>query len=180
MSYPECICLCGYMGAGKTETGRRLAERLQYRFVDLDSLVEAWQGRTIAEIFATDGEPYFRKLEVEAGLQVLESPRVVIALGGGALTTETLRSAVSESAVLVYLKASAGTLFERVQGIHTRPLLAVTNGLDAFRSQFDALMKTRAPQYEKAQLTVTTDGLTVEQTVDSIMHSLQGTARHVP
>src|SRR6201996_7907524 len=92
---PRRIVLTGFMGAGKSTVGRILAARLRWPFLDLDSLITAEHGRTVAQIFADHGEEHFRRLEFEAIARVLdpghEYQNAVIALGGGAIETEAAR-----------------------------------------------------------------------------------------
>ena len=83
----ERIVLTGFMGSGKSTVGRRLAQRLGWRFVDLDSLIEQRDGRAVSRIFADSGEPAFRAMETDALTSSLRESRLVVALGGGALET---------------------------------------------------------------------------------------------
>ncbi|MGA9718913.1 MAG: shikimate kinase, partial [Acidobacteriaceae bacterium] len=92
---PRRIVLTGFMGAGKSTVGRMLAARLRWPFIDIDSLITAEHGRTVAQIFADHGEEHFRRLEAEATARVLDPAhdyeQAVIALGGGAIETEAVR-----------------------------------------------------------------------------------------
>ena len=111
----ERVVLTGFMGSGKTTTGRLLAERLGWAFRDLDAEVERREGRTVPQIFAESGEATFRRLESAALASLLGQRRVVIALGGGApeeLGNQLLLEQTPKTAV-VYLKAPLATLLER-------------------------------------------------------------------
>lgn len=133
------VVLVGMMGAGKTTIGRRLARRLERPFVDSDEQVEARTGRTVREIFESDGEAAFRKLETEALCEALASDTPsVVAAAGGTVLAEVNRDAMREAGTVVWLRADPAVLAERVRnGVH-RPLLAddpanVLRKLDADR-----------------------------------------------
>jgi shikimate kinase len=117
--------LVGLMGTGKTTVGRLLAERLGRPFVDSDAVVEARTGRTVREIFETDGEAAYRPLETAALLDALASPvPAVIAAAGGVVLSPVNRRALEEHAgLVVWLRADPGTLVGRVSPHDHRPLL---------------------------------------------------------
>lgn len=114
------------MGAGKTSIGRRLAKRLGRVFVDADEGFVARYGRTIAEVFRSEGEPVFRTLEAELVDVLLSVPEpLVLAAGGGAVTTASVRERLTSSdALVVYLSASPRHLLARAEARVHRPLLA--------------------------------------------------------
>jgi len=165
------VVLTGFMGSGKSTVGPLLAERLGWRFLDLDNEIERRDGRTVARIFAESGEPHFRKLEAEALASLLGRRRVVLALGGGApeelgnrlLLEQTPRTAV------VYLAAPFEALVARCleqPGAAERPVLA---DLSAAERRF----KARRRLYERiAGHTVETAELNVEQTAAMVLEGL--------
>jgi shikimate kinase len=111
------LVLIGMMGVGKSSVGRRVALRLGRQFLDTDKLVEEDAGRTVAEIFAADGEEAFRALENVAVRRALESdPFAVIAFGGGAVLEPANRGLARELALVVWLQAPARELVRRVSG----------------------------------------------------------------
>jgi len=119
------VVLVGMMGAGKTTVGRSVASRLGVDFVDTDDLVEARAGKSVRDIFATDGEAAFRTLESQVLAESLKSPvDVVVAAAGGTVLSESNRAALREHAdVVVWLDADVSALGERAsRGAH-RPLL---------------------------------------------------------
>src|SRR5438270_13946838 len=119
------VVLVGMMGAGKSSIGRRLAQRLGVGFVDADAEIEAAAGMTIAEIFTTYGESYFRSGEQRVIARLLESGPQVLATGGGAFMNAETRKAIRQKGVSVWLKAEFEVLMRRVKRRATadRPML---------------------------------------------------------
>lgn len=115
------LALTGYMGAGKTEVGRRVAARLGRRFVDADRAIEEHAGMPVADIFRTRGELWFRRTEADVVRGLLAGEPGVLALGGGALENERTRGLVGRVADLVWLRASVDVAWARVEG-SGRPL----------------------------------------------------------
>ena len=146
--------LIGLPGAGKTTTGRRLAAGLGVAFADSDRMVEHRAGRTVAEIFAADGEGAFRALEAQVIADALRDFGGVLALGGGAVLSESTRAALAGSgSPVVLLRASVRSLSRRVGTGKGRPLLA---GGPA--AKLAVLASDRGPLYrELATHVVTTD-----------------------
>jgi shikimate kinase len=119
------IVLVGFMGAGKTTVGRRLAAKLGVPFTDSDHVIEALAGRPIPQVFADDGEPAFRQLEHEVIVGLLNGEDTVLALGGGAVTHEGTRARLAAATVpVVYLRVSYAQAMSRVGGDRGRPMLA--------------------------------------------------------
>ena len=116
------IVLIGYRGSGKTSIGKRLADRLWQKCVDTDEIVVARAGKSIADIFAQDGEARFRELEREAVKEVAAIPDVVIALGGGAPLSEENRRVIKEAGHrVIYLKCEPEELHKRLQADPNTP-----------------------------------------------------------
>ena len=162
---PPRAVLVGLPGTGKSTTGRRLAKILAVPFVDSDELIEAAEGRAITEIFAESGEPAFRAAEATAIAGALQDFPGILSLGGGALTTESTRTAIAASGVeVVLLRGTLQTLADRVGDGRTRPLLAGDTG-----ARLTALAAEREPVYAAlATLTVDTDGRTPGQVAAQI------------
>src|SRR5580658_5458706 len=114
--------LVGFMGAGKTTVGRIVAERLGQPFVDSDVLIEQRLGRSIRDIFAVEGETYFRELEHATVAELVRGGDTVIALGGGAVEDPRTR-AVLRNARVIYLRVGYEEAMSRVKGDEYRPLL---------------------------------------------------------
>src|SRR6202021_2986879 len=142
--------LVGFMGAGKTTVGHIVAERLGQPFVDSDVLIEQRTGRSIRDIFRTEGETYFRELEHATVADLVRGQEAVIALGGGAVEDPRTR-AVLRNARVIYLRVGYDEAMSRVQGDEYRPML--------HRPDLDELYKKRLPVYEDLSvLTIDTDG----------------------
>jgi shikimate kinase len=163
------IALVGFMAVGKSAVGRNLARRLRRRFVDLDRLIEKAEGRKVREIFAHRGEPYFRVLEKQMLEQVLSAPGQVIATGGGVLLDEENLNLLRQKALVIGLTASTDELLSRVGKNSKRPLL---KGAD-LRRRIDELLQQRQSRYAQANLVIDTSGLTIDQVVEKIVHTLE-------
>jgi len=164
------VFLVGFMGAGKTSAGRRLAERLGWRFLDLDDVVEARAGCTVREIFRQSGEARFRWQEAEALESVLiaagDEP-LVLALGGGAFVQPANAAALRQTGCpSVFLDASPEELRRRCMAHgDTRPLFQ-----DA--AQFEQLYASRRDAYLAATERLDTTGLTFEQVTAALLRLL--------
>ena len=157
--------LVGLPGTGKSTTGRRLAKILAVPFADSDDVVEAAQGRPVTEIFAEFGEPAFRQAEAAAVCDALTTFDGILSLGGGAVTNESTRAAITASGVeVVLLRATLQTLADRVGDARTRPLLKADPA-----GRLTSLAAEREPLYSAlATLTVDTDGRTPGQVAAQI------------
>lgn len=140
---PKAV-LVGLPGSGKSTIGRRLAKSLGLTLLDTDAAIETTTGRTIADIFANDGEPEFRRIEESVIRDALATHDGVLSLGGGAVTTPGVREALAGHTV-VYLEISAAEGVRRTGGSTVRPLLA---GPDR-GEKFKALMAERVPLYRQ-------------------------------
>ena len=141
---PKAV-LIGMPGSGKSTIGRRLAKSLSVALMDTDATIEQTTGRAIADIFATDGEKEFRRIEEEVVREALASHDGVLSLGGGAITSPGVREALSGHNV-VYLEISAAEGVRRTGGSTVRPLLAGGDRAEKFR----ALLSQRVPLYRRA------------------------------
>lgn len=163
------VVLVGPPGAGKSTVGALLAERLGVAFVDSDTLVEEAAGRSISDIFLTDGEPAFRALERDAVAGALADHEGVLALGGGAVMTEAVRDLL-EGHPVVFLGVGLAAGVRRVGLSTARPLLAGVNP----RATFAALLSERLPVYRSvARHEIATDDLAPDAVVDAIVAALQ-------
>jgi len=153
------VVLIGFMGAGKSSVGRELARRFGAPFVDVDERIESEAGCTIRDLFAREGETAFRERERAALRDVLSVKGCIIATGGGAFTDEENRLLLRSYAPVVYLEAAVETLLERLAGDLVRPLLRGGDRAEVVRE----LLSRRVPGYRTADVTVRTDGRSVEE-----------------
>ena len=166
------LVLTGFMATGKTEVGRLLSCRLGRPFVDTDGLVETAARCSVAQIFASDGEAYFRRLERDAVEEACAIPDAVIATGGGTLLDPDNRRRLVGAGPVVCLTASAEEIARRVGDVSSRPLLAGHNGDRLARIR--SLLDERAPAYALATHTVDTSGLSVEQVAERVQALVAG------
>ena len=177
------------MGCGKSSVGRKLSELLCCPFMDLDDVIVESAGRSIPEIFATEGEQAFRQMELEALKTIagegMSKTNLVLALGGGAVMTKECAEIVKEQTCCVYLKASIETLMEHLSGeADGRPMLhgkaASQEGDTSLRGaerrgnplqeRIAELMAQRRETYEKtAHIIVDTDGKSIEAIASEIL-----------
>ncbi|ORV73293.1 shikimate kinase [Mycobacterium gastri] len=145
--------LVGLPGSGKSTIGRRLAKALGVGLLDTDAAIEQQTGRSIADIFATDGEQEFRRIEEDMVRAALADHDGVLSLGGGAVTSPGVCAALAGHTV-VYLEISAAEGVRRTGGNTVRPLLAGPDRGERYRS----LMANRVPLYRRvATIRVDTD-----------------------
>ena len=218
------------MGCGKSSVGRKLSRLLSLPFVDLDDYIEEREGRSIRDIFESEGEASFRKMELEALREILfqesasepnqdagepgeDSPQtdypqakdMILALGGGTLTTPECAELVAEHTFCIYLKTSADELFRRLESESaTRPMLNSNTATsdaahrnvpvgssdgtpqtssDTHRQQLHQritqLLSQREPIYEKtARRTIATDGLSIPKIAEKISLAVSIVMRH--
>lgn len=161
------IILIGFMGAGKTTIGKKLARKLEVQFVDTDEMVETQTGRKISDIFAEDGEAFFRNLETDMLHQLMQrEERCVIAVGGGLPMQPVNRSLLKELGKVVFLEADIEALMQRLRGDTSRPNL---QGGD-LRERIETLMDQRLEVYlETADIRVSTDTQGFSQILQEIV-----------
>jgi shikimate kinase len=140
------------MGTGKSSVGRIVADALEFEFVDTDAMIEAQSGRTITDIFATNGESVFRKLEEQVVEQLASRQKLVISTGGGLVMNPINLTSLKSHALVVCLWASAETIFERVRTQTHRPLLQTEDPLAKIKD----LLDVRGPIYRQADVLIHT------------------------
>ncbi len=160
------IYLVGFMGAGKTSVGQRLAELMGWNFVDVDQKIEEREGTSIRELFLRAGEPYFRRVESEELQRLSVGKNLVVALGGGAFCSPENQRVVRRTGTSVWLDAPMEILFSRCKGDGSRPLFTT-------RTAMKDLLRGRRPFYAKADLRVKVGRLSVDQIADRILVHLR-------
>ena len=167
------LYLVGMMGSGKTSTGRPLAERLGYGFVDADAVIEQAAGCTIPEIFEQNGESGFRALETQVLNAISQRHSLVVATGGG-VVTQSQNWGLIHSGIVIWLDVERDQLLKRLRADETaRPLLQRTDP----EAAVDALLEERRPLYAEADLTVVIDDESPEVVADGILQLLPGLLR---
>jgi len=167
---PRTLVVVGLMGAGKTNIGRRLAQRLALAFTDADSEIEAAAGETIEEIFERRGEAVFREGERKVIARLLANPVHVLATGGGAFMDPETRALIRERGISIWLRADLDLLHQRVLRRNNRPLLKEGNP----REILARLIDQRYPVYALADITVDTVDGPPEATMERVMGALEG------
>ncbi len=141
----SCLILIGMMGAGKTTVGKELARRRKLRFADCDQEIVARTGVSIPTIFEIEGEAGFRRRETQMMDELTQCADIVIATGGGVVTTPANRELMRERGVVVYLDVPPQVLYERTRHDRNRPLLQVDNP----RQRIEELHRQRDPLYRE-------------------------------
>lgn len=171
------IFLTGFSGSGKSTIGPLLANSLGYEFVDLDQTIEKGTGKTITQIFAEDGEEYFRNLEMQTLQAFIAKNDMVISLGGGVLENDHSYALIHECGTMVYLKSPVKILARRLCNKTDRPLLKGEKGRILSREEIEEKITTiltkRKPRYESADITVDTDIKRIGSTVEELTRKIE-------
>jgi shikimate kinase len=164
------LYLVGMMGSGKSTAGRHLAQQLGYRFLDADSSLEQVAGRPIPEIFASEGEAGFRRLEAAVLNQIASWHSLVVATGGGVVTQPQNWGQLHQG-VVIWLDAPDALLLERLRADPTpRPLMAAPDPA----TRLAELLEQRRPLYAQADLHIQQDGRPPDQVAAQILEALPG------
>ena len=164
------LVLIGYMGAGKSTIGQALSKRMQILFSDTDTLIEEKQGRCIADIFAQDGEDYFRELETNCLKELLEQKEDrIVSTGGGLPLRKENQELLRQIGCTIYLQVAKETVLKRLEGDKNRPLLQVADR----EAKIADMIQIRHPIYlETADVTIAVDGRKVKEIVEEIENLL--------
>lgn len=171
---PTRIVLTGFMGSGKSTVGPLIADRLGWSFIDVDDVIEAETGTTIAQIFDQQGEHAFRDLEHSTIARLASDTNLVLALGGGAIEREDTRTLLlnSPGTLLVHLEVELQTTLARCSGTEgTRPVLAD-------QANLAARYQRRLPLYRTAHVSIRVDDKTPQSIADAIVQ-IAGLSRTV-
>ena len=159
------LVLTGMMGVGKSTIGKNLAQKLSYKFIDVDKVIESKEGCSINSIFKNKKESYFRKVESEVTLKVLNEKKAVISLGGGAFLNRSIRQAVKSSSMSFWIDISIEILIRRLKRSKKRPLL--------YKKKLDETVAKiylqRKKTYNKANHRVKCDFLKPEEITSRIL-----------
>jgi shikimate kinase len=160
------IYLVGFMAAGKTTLAQGLARRLGWRAEDVDLMIEARERRTIADIFARDGEPYFRSIERQVIYSLLPLRHAIVATGGGTFIDPEIRAAINADGVSVWIDAPFDVLLDRIPADGRRPLASD-------RVQMAMLYETRRLAYEQAHIRLDAARARSEELVEQLLEQLE-------
>lgn len=166
------VVLIGFMGTGKTSTGRILAQRLGRAFVDIDAKIEEEAGRSISEIFAAEGEAAFRAIEKAMVRRMAARRGLVISTGGGTVKDTANVAELKKNGAIVCLTATVDAVLARTAHVGDRPVLDRKDAGDRRRAVED-LMAERRALYEVADYSVDTSELSPLQVVDDIIGYLK-------
>ena len=172
------LILIGFMGSGKTSIGRGLSYKLQRAFCDTDKMIEAKEGMSISEIFASKGESAFRVMETEVLRSIRDdsSPKIY-SLGGGTPVQMQNQPLIKMCGTVVYLRITPEAVYERLKGDKTRPLLQCADPLDRIRK----LMAQRLPAYERcADVIVDTGDTDRENVMNDVLDRLRDLGWVIP
>ena len=163
------LALIGFMGTGKTSVGRLAAEHLDFEFLDTDDIIQERTGRSIADIFAYEGEAVFRTLEQQLVRELAGRRKTLISTGGGLPTTPDNLTSLKAHSLVVCLWASPDKIWERVCHQGHRPLL---NAPDP-RGKIHELLAVREPFYKQADVLVNTDLRTLREVAHQVVHQFR-------
>ena len=159
------VYLVGFMGAGKSTVARALGRRLDWRVEDIDDRIEAREGRTVASIFARDGEAYFRSVERNVLVDLLPLRHTVVATGGGTFVDPENRAAINRDGLSVWLDVPLEELIRRLPVDGRRPLAAD-------RDQLERLYAVRTLAYQQAALRLDAGSTPVEGLVEQVLDAI--------
>ena len=163
------------MGTGKSVVGKILAKDISFRFVDTDRLIEEKVGRSVADIFAEDGEKLFRELEAEAVRSVMSQGQLVVSTGGGAVMNQNNLNLFCQNGIVVWLTSRPEVILKRTRRrIGNRPLLKGDDPLLKIKQ----LMGERESYYNRAVLSVDTSDMSVDSVVSLIKENIFGLHGH--
>jgi len=159
------IYLVGFMGTGKTSVGKELARKKKWKFLDLDELIELRDKRTISDIFALEGEAYFRRLERKTLKEVAKENKFIVGCGGGVVINKDNIKVMKETGIIICLKATPTVILKRTKDTNIRPLLNVNNPKD----KIELLLKLRSPYYALAHRCIDTSKLSVKEVAEQVL-----------
>ena len=153
------------MGVGKSTVGKKLAKKLELKFIDIDKIIEKKEKRTIKEIFEDKGEGYFRKIEKKISLEELKKSNSVIALGGGAFMDSSIRKEAENLSISFWLDLSLESLLIRLKNVKKRPLL----NQDRLEESVNKIYSERKKIYNKSDFKIKCNLMNADQIVSKII-----------
>ena len=160
------VVLTGMMGVGKSTIGKKLANRLKLKFIDVDRMIESLEKNAINVIFKNKGEDYFRKIEKKITLDVLKKNNLVISLGGGAFINSEIRKIALSSSETFWLDLSAENILKRLNNTKKRPLL----NKEHLEKSINKIYSKRKKIYNKSKYRIKCDFLEINQIIEQIVN----------
>ncbi|NBC83318.1 MAG: AAA family ATPase [Bacteroidetes bacterium] len=145
------IFLIGFMGSGKTTVGKKLANLLNYTFMDMDQYIEYEEGRSVSQIFELAGEDYFRQAESRALHALLQKEDIVVATGGGTPCFNNNMKLITQNSIAIYLKLSPKAFVSRVYDPNTNRPLIKGKSREELEKYAEELLSKREPYYTQAK-----------------------------
>ena len=171
------IFLTGFMGSGKSSVGPKLAERLNFEFIDLDAYIERKEGLTIPLIFERKGEHYFREVEAHRLAEVIENENTIISLGGGTIVSDRNLKMIKEKGVLIYLRYTPENIYHRIKQNLNRPLFRDLVEVKASKGEFirriTSMLNERKRYYEDSNIIIDADALSINKISQEIIKKLE-------
>ena len=164
MKSKKNIVFLGMMGSGKSSIGLMVSKKLNLEFIDIDNKIEKKTGIKIAKIFEKRGEKFFREIEEDLTLKILNNKKTVISLGGGAFLNKKIKKEVLENHLSFWLNWDTSTLINRIKGSKKRPL-----ALKLSKNELIQLIKTRSVIYAKSQFKINCENLSKIEIVNIIL-----------
>ena len=170
MKIKKKIVLIGMMGSGKSTIGALLSKKMNMKFIDVDSKIETIEKQTISQIFKLKGEKYFRAIEVETILSLLDSKekQLVLSLGGGSFLNEKVRKNVKNNSLSFWLNWKPSTIIKRIRKSSKRPLI---QGLED--QEIEKMMLERNKYYARSNFKINCDNHKKNEIVDKIVSVLK-------
>jgi shikimate kinase len=162
------IFLVGFMGTGKTAVAKEVAGLSELHYIEMDELIEKRESRSISDIFKSDGEAYFRNVEKEILREITLQDNQVVSCGGGVVIDIENINLMKEAGLLICLEAEPAVIFQRIKDEGHRPLLNVNNP----QQKIEELLIQRKPFYEKADFTINTTNLNINQVAHEVLKHL--------
>ena len=162
------IILIGFMATGKTTIGEMLAKKIKYTFIDTDNYIIKKVNMSIADIFTTYGEDYFRALEKELMYKIIGEDQMVVSTGGGLVVDEQCFNMIKQMGIVVALEAPFNIIWGRLKDCSSRPMVLKHNSIESMRELYDK----RLPIYHKADYVISTESKTPKEVVNSILSSI--------
>ena len=158
------------MGSGKSTIGKILSEKLGFLFIDIDKIIEIYEGCTITDIFKNKGEDYFRTLESEIIKKIYSNSCCVFSCGGGVVLKEQNMAIIKNNSIVVYLSVSADTAYNRLKDLKDRPLIEKNNKKETIEN----ILKKRVPLYLKyADMVFDVNNVLPDKIAEKIIETLK-------